>query len=157
MFIIRPAKIKDLPEIIAMRLELAKYHEALDKNFIINRPAARKFYNKLFKDFIRSRKKKLLVAEADGKSIGFASAFIAKSEPFQKIKNYGHIRDAYVDKKFRRLGVGKKFIEIFYEWFKKEKLKYIDLNVFCANKLGRAAWGKYGFKDYSIRKRKIIK
>ena len=37
------------------------------------------------------------------------------------------------------------------------KIKYIELNVMYNNKLGESVWTKYGFTDFLIRKRKILK
>lgn len=156
MFIVRPAKIKDLPEVVKMRLELCKYHKAFGSDFKIDK-TAQKYYYKLYKGYIYSIKKKLLVAECGKKLIGFVSAHIPESEPISKYKISGHIRDMYVDEKFRRRGVAGEILKVLYRWFKSKNVKCVYLNVVCANQLGRNAWTKYGFEDYAIRKRKILK
>jgi ribosomal protein S18 acetylase RimI-like enzyme len=156
MFIVRPAKIKDLPEVVRMRLELSKYHEIFDDNFKVNKNA-KKYYTDLYKKYIYSGKKKLIVAADKDKLLGFSSAHIAKKEPISRDKKYGHIRDMYVDKKFRRQGIAGEILNVFYRWFKEKNIKYIDLKVVCANKLGRNAWTKHGFSDYAVIKRKFLK
>ncbi len=129
MTIIRPAKIKDLPEVVRMRLELSKYHETWDY-FKMNKNA-RKYYYNLYRGYIYSSNKKLLVAEDKGKLIGFGSAHIVSKEPIYKIKNLGHIRDMYVDKKFRRQGVAGKILSVFYKWFKEKNglTEYLKKNM----------------------------
>ncbi|MFH1583350.1 MAG: GNAT family N-acetyltransferase [Candidatus Falkowbacteria bacterium] len=156
MFVVRPAKIKDLPEVAKMRLELSKYHEAFDDDFKVNKKA-KKYYINLYKKYIYSNKKKLLVIENEDKLIGFGSALIMKKEPISRDKEYAHIRDMYISKKFRRQGLAGEILNIFYKWFKERKIKYIDLKVIHANELGRRAWTKHGFKDYAIIKRKFLK
>ncbi|MDO8592659.1 MAG: GNAT family N-acetyltransferase [bacterium] len=156
MINIRPAKIKDLLGVVKMRLALSKYHEAFDNDFRVNKNA-KKYYISLYKKYIYSSKKKLLVVESKDKLVGFGSAHIAKKEPISRDKEFGHIRDMYIDKKFRRQGIAGEILNIFYNWFKEKNIKYIDLKVVCANKLGRNAWTKYGFLDYAIIKRKLLK
>ncbi len=97
------------------------------------------------------------MAQAGDKIIGYGSAYVANKDPVYNIIKYGHIRDVFVDKKFRRQGAAGEILKVFYEWFRKNKIKYLELNVMCHNELGRRAWAKYGFKDYLIRKRKILK
>lgn len=156
MFIVRLVKIEDLPEVARMRLELSKYHEAFGDDFKVNKNA-KKYYINLYKKYIYSKKKKLLVVENENKLIGFGSALIMKKEPISPDKEYGHIREIYIDKKFRRQGIAKKILDVFYKWLKGKNIKYIDLKVICANELGRNAWTKCGFKDYAIIKRKFLK
>ena len=139
-----------------MRLELSKYHEAFDDDFRINKNA-KKYYINLYKKYIYSSKKKLLVVENENKLIGFGSALVMKKEPISRDKEYGHIREMYIEKKFRRQGIAGEILNVFYKWLKRKNIKYIDLKVVCANELGRNAWAKHGFKDYAIIKRKFLK
>lgn len=155
MTIIRPAKIKDLPEIAKLRVQSGFYHSKLDN--ILKTTKNPDYFIKLYKGYIYSGKKKLLVAETNGKIVGFGSASISIKSPTFKIKNYGHISDIYVSEKSRRIGVAGKILEGFYKWYRENNIRYLELNVMANNKLGRCAWDKYGFKDFLIRKRKILK
>jgi len=156
MALIRPAKIKDLPEVIKMRIELGKYFEKID-NCLKMENNGEKFFNRFFKGFIYSKKKKLLVAEVGDKLIGFGCASLMKKDPIYYIKKYAHINQMYIDERFRRKGIAGEMLKVFYKWFKQNKIKYIELSVLCANAIGRNAWAKYGFEDFLIRKRKILK
>ena len=156
MVIIRSAKIKDLKEVVKMRLKLGKYEEKIENYFTLGNNA-KLLLQKIYKEYINAKSKKLLVVEIDNKIIGFGSAQINSSNAIFKIKEHGYIVEVYVDKKFRRRGVAGEILKVFYKWFRKNNIKYIELNVLYHNELGRNAWTKYGFKDCLIKKIKILK
>jgi GNAT superfamily N-acetyltransferase len=155
MIKIRPAKIKDLSEIVAMRLKLLKYHEKLDRYEAGKKDADTTFY-KFYKSGINSKKVKILVAEENSKLVGFGHATIVKTHVF-KIKYHGNINDMYIKGRYRREGIAGKILQSYFYWFKKKGIKYVELSVHCKNEIGKNAWNKYGFKDFLIRKRITLK
>jgi glucosamine-phosphate N-acetyltransferase len=151
MIIVRPAKIKDLSEIVKMKVRLLKYEASLDTYWTGKKNVKDTFY-KIYKASINSKKNKLLVAEENNKIVGFGYASLIKND-ILKTKVHGHINDMFVDKRYRRRGIAGKILQSFFEWFKKNGIKYAVLNVVSKNKIGYKAWTKYGFEDFVVRKR----
>ncbi len=153
---IRKAKIKDLEEVSKLALKLLKYHARFDK---CHTPAkdAKKVYHKYFKSAVYSPKKELLVAEKNKKIIGFALGGIKKTSSLLKINECGLVDTIYILPHYRKKKLSKKFLDWLFSWFKSKKIKYVNLYVHPKNEIGLKVWGKYGFKDSLIEKRKILR
>lgn len=149
------AKIKDIPRISELALDLARYHEKIDSYIAFTENAKKEFQN-LYRKCIYSKNKMLLVAADSNRIIGFALATFTEKPVIWKMKKYGFIHDVYLEKNYRGRGIAKSFLENFYAWFKKYGIKDVELTVLTENKLGRKAWKKYGYKEYLIRARKKI-
>ena len=143
--IIRKAKLKDVEVVAAFAVKLFKAHAAWDRFFTPSKDV-----DKVCREFIKrcvySRNRYLLVAEEDGKVIGYALGEVVGRPPSSKIRKIGFISDVYVEESFRRGGVGKQFVFEFYKWFKSKKLQYIEMTVHVKNTVGKKAWAKYGFE-----------
>lgn len=155
--IIRKAKIKDVPIIVKLAMELLKYHKDFDSYFA---PAknAKDVYVKFFKRCIHSSMKQLLVAENDGEIVGYALGEISSRPPVFKIRNIGAINEMLVAEKFRKSEVAKQLLTELLDWIKSkkskyQKLDYIELSVHTENIIGQKAWAKYGFKEFMSKQR----
>ena len=115
---IRKAKIKDVPNLVQLAMELLKYHESFDPYFA---PAknAKDVYAKFFKRCIYSTIKQLLVAEYNGEIAGYALGEISSRPPVFKIRNIGAINDMFVAEKFRKSGVAKQLLTELLDWIKR--------------------------------------
>jgi len=60
---------------------------------------------------------------------------------------------AYIKKEFRCQGTGKLLMKELIKWFKKKKIKFVELSVNSRNKIGIAAWKRYGFFEFEKRMR----
>ena len=157
---IRKAKIKDIPSIAKLAVELLKYHANFDPYFA---PAenAEDIYAKYFKRCIYSPSKQLLVAECDGEIAGYALIEITSRPPVLKVGNMGLVDDIFMVEKFRKKGVGKQLFIGMLDWINKEKSKYatldyIELSVNLMDNISQKAWAKYGFKEYMSKQRMKI-
>jgi GNAT superfamily N-acetyltransferase len=155
--IIRRAKFKDIPILSQFAVDLLKYHEEFDVYYA---PAknVKEEYIKYFKFCIRSSLKLLLVAEAEGKLIGYALAEINGRPSVFKIRNIALINDMFIVEKMRNSGIGKKMYLEIIEWVKGQrkkypKLDYVELGVHTKNVIGKKAWLKYGFEEYMSKQR----
>ena len=61
------------------------------------------------------------------------------------IEKQVHLYHMYVDKEYRRLGIGKKLIKKIIEQAKKTETKIISLNVVAGNKVAISLYSKMGF------------
>jgi len=145
--IIRKARTKDLKHLSEMALDLAKYHENLDKYLAIKK-GAKKSYEKFFKKTINSKKSATFVAEDKDDIIGFMRIEISKRPVVLKNNRVGLISDAYVVPEYRRKRIALKLLLEAVKWFKNNKIKYIELFFHIENEIGKNAWLKYGFKGF---------
>jgi GNAT superfamily N-acetyltransferase len=155
MILIRTAKIKDLSELVAMCFELEKYEGKIDSYYKVGKNYKKHFFD-FFKKSLYSKNMISLVAETEGKLIGFGCAQI-NYRPAYNIGKVGFISKLYVNKDFRRQGVAGKILKVICQWCKRNKVYNIELNVLVNNGVACKAWDKHGFKDLLLRKRKILK
>ena len=146
-FKIRKATLNDINVIVELHKELVDYHRKIDKYY---KPGSktRKGFRKYLLEIIRKRKIKILVAETDNKIVGYFIGTIEKPRPSVVPKRIGKITDAFVEEKYRRFGIGRAMFNELIQWFKKNKIKHIELRVDSRNEIGIKAWQKLGFKEF---------
>ncbi len=117
-----------------------------DKRANLKERAERNRENK-YADFGAKR----LVAELDGKVVGFM-IFVTKSlVSYFQDKGYGELLVFYVDKHYHKQGIGKALFDYCKAELKKAGLENFSVGVLKDNVVGRAAYEKYGGKltDYT--------
>jgi len=70
--------------------------------------------------------------------------FIAKKAKYAEIENM------FIEKKYRRKGLGAALVKNFINWCKKNKVDYISVSVSAKNEFGLKFYKKSGFKDYTL-------
>jgi L-amino acid N-acyltransferase YncA len=96
--------------------------------------------------YMRSKKHYWIVAEDKKEIIGFGQARI-------KNKDTGITESVYIDKKYRKLGVGEKIMKDMIKWLKKQKLKYIESSVYLKNTPSIKLHKKLEFKPLLLKMR----
>lgn len=149
---IRKAKPQDIEDLTKHGLNLLRQHSDLDPYFT---PAdiADKIYRKFLESCLNSEDKLLLVADIKGKVVAYAAGEIQTRSPIFKIKENGYINDIFVEKEFRKLGIARKFLTEFKEWFISKNIEYVELSVLANNQIAQKTWEKFGFKSYENKKR----
>ena len=99
-----------------------------------------------FRRYMKSKKHYWIVAEEKGKIIGFGQVWI-------KNKDTGITESVYVDRKYRKRGVGKDLMKEMIKWLKNKKLKYIESGAYLRNKPSVKLHEKLGFKPFLVRMR----
>jgi len=102
------------------------------------------------KDELKSKQSYWIVAEIGDKIIAFANAEI-------KNKKEGYLAMLYVDKDFRRKGIGKKLTLERINWLKKKRVKTIYAGILINNSASISNLKKLGFNPVSIKLEKKIK
>lgn len=143
---IRKANKKDIPSLIKLNGKLADYHCKLDRFFKSGREI--KGVKQYMLKSLKARNKKVIVAEDCRNVIGFMSGSIKKAKDFARPVKMGKINTAFVLENYRRQKIGKEMIKIFFDWFRKRKIKYVELNVCTKNTIGVKTWQKLGFKEF---------
>ncbi|OGS55359.1 MAG: hypothetical protein A3K60_07240 [Euryarchaeota archaeon RBG_19FT_COMBO_56_21] len=149
---IREASEDDLPEVVYLWGMLARHHVAISEDFELAWDSKRKWADYLERKFAEISTK-LVVAEEEGKLVGFMLCLLSPNAPIFKERKIGVISDVYVLEELRRKGVANKMLDVALRWFKKNKVRSVQLAVAHDNLEARAVWRSLGFEPYMIYKR----
>jgi GNAT superfamily N-acetyltransferase len=151
---LRRATIADIGKLTAMARKMLDYHIALssgDSTIMAYLKPDRDF-DRIWKGWvgkwIRSANGMVIIAESRGKPIGYAMGYIKKNTPIYSLKELGYIGDLYVEKNFRRSGVGTMMKDFMLDWFRKRKMRYVSIAVHESNSSAHKAYASWGFSDY---------
>ena len=98
-----------------------------------------------------------LCSKENGKAIAFISGEVRDCcLPISIVRKVGYINGAFVLPGYRRQGVMKKLESMLLEYFKRQGLSYIELNVITGNLLGKRSWESLGYKTFREQMRKKI-
>ena len=149
---IREGRKEDLDGVVDLWQRLAKQHEAMGDEF-----ALRWRSKKDWSDYIRLKyseiSTKLIVAEEEGEVVGFMLCMLSPNAPIFRDRKIGLISDVFVIPQRRRKGVAEKMLAVAVKWFRKNKVRSVQLMVAAKNLEGRTVWRKLGFKPYMLLKR----
>jgi ribosomal protein S18 acetylase RimI-like enzyme len=146
---IRDATADDIRPVVDLWGMLARHHEDISNDFTLAWNGKRK-WAKYLEDKFDEISTKLIVAEEDGKVVGFMLCLLAPNTPVFKERKIGVISDVFVLEQRRRKGVAKKMLDVAIKWFKKNKVRSVRLGVANDNLEARAVWRRMGFEPYMI-------
>jgi GNAT superfamily N-acetyltransferase len=97
-----------------------------------------------------------LVAEGDGKIVGFATSKIEKNPLVLRERYVGHVGAIFVKEEHRTKGIATGFITYILTWFKKRKIKKANLTLDTKNKIGRSLYSRLGFRSFQEKMQKNL-
>lgn len=154
--VIRDGRIKDKEKIVKLWKEIMDYHVKISNIDFEMVADATEIFKKFFETNVRSRNKKVIVAEEDGRIIGYMMGTIEKRPPVFKITHRAFITDAGVTANKRNLGIGTKLFNAFSSWAKEKGMKFITLAVVYENEIGIGFWKKQGLETRFLLQRKML-
>ena len=150
---IRKAKIEDLDAINKVYVsgcidEVRLQHPEMSKGEVL-KEMKRDEVERLssFKKELKNPEYYWLVAEIEGRIIGFSQAKVEKT--CEKLR--GFWEKVYIDKNFRKKGIGKIFGKDTINWLKKKKAKTVEGGIFIKNKPSIALCKSLGLKPVAVR------
>jgi ribosomal protein S18 acetylase RimI-like enzyme len=152
---IRRAELQDLKELVEFEKKISSMHGKLDK-FYEESGSTEREKKKFLSGHLKSRDSLVLVAEENGKIIGYILSYITKRPKIFKEKMSGHISSIYILERYQNKGVAKSLLEETYKWFKKRKIQWVELSVHTKNKSGIKFWEKSRFKTTILRMRRKL-
>ncbi|MFA5393038.1 MAG: GNAT family N-acetyltransferase [Candidatus Ratteibacteria bacterium] len=145
---IRKASVDDLNAIGNLWQEFMDFHKSRDPRFTRSADG-----HERFKEFISGHMtldtSRVLVAEEDGKVVGYCLAKLAKYPPVFEKQDYGTVFDLAVTERCRRSGIGAKLYHVAQVWFAEHEIHRIELRVAVSNETSTAFWKKMGFSPYA--------
>ena len=131
---------------------LAEHHARLSDRFSLALDGKRR-WSRYLREKFSEISTKLVVAEENGRIVGFMLCLLEPNTPVYKEKKIGVISDVYVKEERRRKGLAKKMFDFAVKWLKKNKVRTVRLNVAADNLEARAVWRMLGFEPFIIDKR----
>ncbi|MCK5614368.1 GNAT family N-acetyltransferase [Candidatus Pacearchaeota archaeon] len=147
MIQIRNAKLRDVKAIAKLNLELMKHVGQYDPIFKLQKkplPIMEEWRRK----GVYSSRQKLMVAECDGKIIGYINATTKTRPKIYEVKEVGFISDLYVLPEYRKQNIGKKLVEPILEWLKQKGVRHVHLYAVSKNEVALTVWKKFKFKEF---------
>jgi len=149
---VRDANKGDLREVTSLWRQLAELHSNLSDHFALSWDS-RLRWSKYLSSKFKELSTKLIVAEENGKLVGFMLCLLAPNTPVFAERKIGVISDAYVLPERRMKGVTKLMFDHAVQWFKKNKVRSIQLGVAAVSLEAMEVWRKLGFEPYMMYER----
>jgi GNAT superfamily N-acetyltransferase len=146
-FVIREAHRRDVPELVALWQQMMDYHSSFDRRFRFTGGVRREIERHLTES-LRSRGARIIVAEAEGRVVGYILGEVHQRKPIYPVGVYGFVSDLSVTEAWRRRGVGRALVEEMLAWFRRQGVTAIELFVLEANPVSTAFWQAMGFGAY---------
>ncbi|MFH1549430.1 MAG: GNAT family N-acetyltransferase [Planctomycetota bacterium] len=142
---IRQATKKDINAILPIWRQLVMYHADLDPSFKPTSDAV-EIFRVFLKKLLKRRNAAVLVAEEEGKPVGFCTAYIENHPEFRSGR-YGKIADFVVDESYRRRGIGNSLLEAAQRWLLDNGVGYCRTEAAIINPASTGFWHKAGFRE----------
>jgi ribosomal protein S18 acetylase RimI-like enzyme len=154
--VIRPARPEDADAIGALWAALVAHHHALDSALPPAAPDGPARYARAINDHLRSATTQVLVAECDGRIVGYALAVVADMvSSFFAHEATGFIADLFVSPSCRRQGIGRQLVLALADWFAGRGLRQFEWHVAAHNEDAQAFWRSLGGAPVLIRMRAV--
>lgn len=95
---------------------------------------------------IEEEDSRILVAQKDGEILGFVSGEVKQQKEY-KPKRYGFISSLFVEKEYRRKGIGTRLVKELVKFFKTKDVEEITMRYVVGNEGGEKFWKKLGFEE----------
>ena len=140
----RIANINDLKDILNLYKQLISFHVELEPNFFKNGTQSKTFV----KDILYDPSCCIILACADNEIVGFVVLQIEKSIDLKMLKKYKYVylTDIVVSKDYQNRKIGSTLIKYSIDWARKNKVDYLELNVWNSNVDAIRLYKQFGFK-----------
>jgi ribosomal protein S18 acetylase RimI-like enzyme len=143
---IRAAKPEDVPQVLPMVEKICALHESWDPakyGFLAN-PSQR--YARWMSARASDPRSVFLVAEREGRLVGFIVATIEKEIPIYRLDEFGFIHDLWVEPEYRNEGIARQMTMLLIERFREIGVKQIRCDTSAKNDAARKLFASCGFR-----------
>jgi ribosomal protein S18 acetylase RimI-like enzyme len=140
---IRHADEKDLQEIVRLSEKLGRDESTMD-SMISPLPSEFQSPSWILKN-IKGENTAVFVAEVEGKIVGYSLGWV--SQPWAYKGKRGYICDCFVEKSYRRRGIGMALLKAMLEWFINKGVKCVEADVYSNNVPSLKLFKRLGFEE----------
>jgi len=132
----RLARVEDIFSLIELYRRLAFYESSFDSSLIVNTDF--KFLQKEFYRMLRDPRYYIMVALDQDTVIGYLNGFLLSSKE-------ALLQTLYVNKEYRKKGVGTHLVESFFDWGKQRGCDSYKVTAYASNVRAVKFYQKFGF------------
>lgn len=140
---IRHANEEDLQEIVRLSKKLGRSESAMD-SMISPLPCEFQSPSWILKN-IKGENTVVFVAEVEGRIVGYSLGWV--SQPWAYKGKRGYICDCFVEKSYRRRGIGNALVKAILEWFIDKGVECVEADVYSSNVPSLKLFKKLGFEE----------
>ena len=144
---IREVKHSDRRVVGELFKEMFDFHGQRDPHFTRTK-SGHEIFSAWFVEQISREDSLPLVAEVEGKVVGYALGILRQHPPVFTRRAYGEINDIAVSSDYRRNGVGFALLRKLQDWFKSRNISRLEAKVAVSNKVSSGFWRKMAFRPY---------
>ncbi len=145
---IRHAAEKDVPIIVELNHALFQ-EDAGQRDPFMNLNWPQEEGDEYFSKLIRSERSLGLLAEAEGKVIGYLVGYLRRSSSLRPVK-MAELESMYVREAYRGQEVGQQLVQKFLEWARERGAERVSVTAYVANERAVAFYEKLGFTAKSL-------
>ncbi len=144
---IRDATDADVAGVLPMVAKICALHEAWDADRFRTKEHPERMYDSWLRGRVRDRARSVfLVAEHDGRLVGYVVCTIEAEIPIYWTPECGWVHDLWVDEQYRHEGVGRQMAMLVVERFTALGVKQIRLQTAAPNEAARSLFASCGFR-----------
>lgn len=147
---LRHARADDVDALVELWLELTDFHVALD-SYYTRKPDATELMRDHFAKKIEVENAVVIIAEIDGKVVGYLMAEPSTRPPVFQGNSALTISDTCVKSDHRRLGIGKAMVDELISIARNQNIDRVEVGYSARNDVSIAFWEKIGFKPFSVK------
>jgi GNAT superfamily N-acetyltransferase len=141
---VRTATVRDLDEVVALRLALLREHPTHPVYGRL-RPSADRRARELFAAQLRALTETILLAELSDEVVGIIRCVESIGSPLLEPARYGYVSSAYVRPDVRRRGVLRALMLEVERWCRARGLDQMRLHNVAGSDVAERAWSALGF------------
>ena len=153
---VRRATAADREAIGPLWQEMMDYHCTLNPEVFALAEDALSCWLEWFDTILQDENRIVLVAEVDGKPVGYVHGTVGETPPVYARRKHGSIVEISVTASWRRRGVGGKLVGALFDWFRQRGLAEVRLGRSPRNPLATAFWRKLGFEPHMVQMRRKL-
>jgi ribosomal protein S18 acetylase RimI-like enzyme len=148
MYKIRKAGYKDIGTLVKFGKQLNSFEYIFAQDFHKLDTNSNKKFVEYFRRHMRKRSSMILVAEYNGKPIGYLAAKIQKRSSIYKLNRVVELLDIFVCTEHRKSGVGTRMINFAIRQYSRRGFSHVVLFVLSKNKNALRFYRSLGFREF---------
>jgi len=158
LIVYREAQTSELPEIAKLYNMLAFELKAVTKDCYFDfEILSEELVLRELKQSVQKNKIKIYIAIENNDVIGFiAGTIMSCFLSISSINKVGYIDAAFVMASYRNRNIMRNLEELITEHFRKQGMKFVELNVLTENICGKQFWKKYNYETFREQMRKQL-
>ncbi len=143
--LIRRAALADVEKLVELKLLLQRHCEEANPSIWRITEEGKKLLKQKIEDGLKDTDSRVFVAVMDGQIIGYAHGGVESRVDYSP-NRVGYISTIYVERRFRRKGVGTRLVKRLFVFFSSERVEHVTLRYIVGNDEARDFWKKLGFE-----------